>query len=104
MRISAYPCHLGGYKPPQHPVHAAPLALPPHNWRSDSFAFHAVRINCLPALSMSFHRRSRLVKGLLGRTAARASAPSLPISLPLRFKLTKGHFGSTDFVPCKVPH
>ena len=50
---------------PQNPVNTTPIERPPHNLRSDSFAFHAARTACLLVSSSLFARKSSVVSGLL---------------------------------------
>ena len=105
MRILHIHAHLGGYKPPQNPVHTAPMASPPHNWRSDSFAFHAALIACLPVSSMLLLCKSSAVSALLkNRTTEqlaylRQNLANLGTShINTRTKRCTYHFGSTSAI------
>ena len=63
MQIRAYPC-----SPEQNPVNTAATVRPPHNLRSDSFAFHAARIACLASPPTPPSRKSSTTSGLLKNT------------------------------------
>ena len=60
MQIRAYPC-----SPEQNPVNTAATVRPPHNLRSDTFAFHAARISRSRAPLISLSRKLSTISRLL---------------------------------------